>query len=170
MTMDMASDNYKDKTGVKFYTYNAKRESNDEKITWNYSPISSWTSISMTIGKNGENKDTTPKVKNIFFNVEKKTTTVLWEDGTKNIVKCTDNEEFLPENGVAMAFMNKIFGSRNAFKKVIAKGKFQGDFKDKKKDKDSFNLYAEDVLKRWKENTVIVTDTQNDIHMQNDYE
>jgi len=114
--------------------------------------------------------NTTPKVKNIFFNVEKKTTTVLWEDGTKNIVKCTDNEEFLTENGVAMAFMNKIFGSRNAFKKVVSRGKFQGEIKDKKKEKCPFDLYVEDVLKQWKENTIDITGTQNNIDMQNDYE
>jgi hypothetical protein len=69
MTMDMASDNYKNKTNVKFYTYNAKREI-DKSLTWEYSPISSWDFVYI-------DKDTTPKIKNIFFNVEKKTTTVL---------------------------------------------------------------------------------------------
>jgi hypothetical protein len=70
-----------------------------------------------------------------------------------------------------MAFMNKIFGSRNAFKKVVAKGKLQGDFKDKKKDKEF--SFTEELLKQWKENTVNIVssvDTQNDIDMQNDYE
>lgn len=42
---------------------------------------------------------------------------VFWKDGSKTVVKCT-NEEFDLEKGVAMAFIKRVFGNKgnyNAF-------------------------------------------------------
>lgn len=61
-------------------------------------------------------KDLT-KVKKIIFSPP--ATIVIWEDGHKEVVKCSDDEEFEPEVGVAMCFMKRIFESRNKFAKLV---------------------------------------------------
>jgi len=53
-----------------------------------------------------------PKPDRIIFNPP--ATIVNWNDGTKTVVK-THDEPFDREKGLAMAFMRKIYGSRNAF-------------------------------------------------------
>lgn len=50
--------------------------------------------------------------KNVIFNPP--ATIVEWEDGTKTVVKCHD-DEFSEEFGYAMAVMRKIYGSRKNF-------------------------------------------------------
>lgn len=60
-------------------------------------------------------------IKNVFFNEVKKTTTVVFNDHTSVIVKCTNNDEFDPEMGLAMALARKCFGSRSKFQKAVAK-------------------------------------------------
>lgn len=60
-------------------------------------------------------------IKNVFFNEVKKTTTVVFLDHTSVIVKCTDNDHFDPEMGLAMALARKLFGSRSKFQKTVAK-------------------------------------------------
>ncbi len=62
-----------------------------------------------------------PEIKNVFFNEVKKTTTVVFNDHTSIIVKCTDKDEFDPEMGLAMALVRKCFGSRSKFQKAVAK-------------------------------------------------
>lgn len=61
-------------------------------------------------------KDLT-KVKKIIFNPP--ATIVIWKDGHKEVVKCSDDEEFEPEVGVAMCFMKRIFESRHKFTKLV---------------------------------------------------
>ena len=60
-------------------------------------------------------------IKNVFFNEVKKTTTVVFLDHTSVIVKCTDNDHFDPEMGLAMALARKCFGSRTKLKKAVDK-------------------------------------------------
>ena len=57
------------------------------------------------------------KVKKIIFNPP--ATIVIWKDKHKEVVKCSDDEEFQPEVGVAMCFMKRIFESRNQFTKMV---------------------------------------------------
>ena len=59
------------------------------------------------------------KIKKIIFNPP--ATVVLWEDDTKTVVKCAEDDEFNPETGVAMCYMKKIYGSRHAFSKMVEK-------------------------------------------------
>lgn len=58
-----------------------------------------------------------PEIKRVIFSGP--CTIVIWEDGTKTIVRC-QNEEFDPEKGLAMAFAKKLFGN---------KGKYYDNFK-----------------------------------------
>lgn len=67
------------------------------------------------------------KPEKIIFN--NPTTIIKWNDGSKTIVKC-ENDEFSEEFGVAMAFMRKIYGSRGEFKRMIKRlGKTQNKLK-----------------------------------------
>ena len=59
------------------------------------------------------------KIKRIIFNPP--ATVIFWEDGTKTVVKCAEDDEFNPETGVAMCYMKKIYGSRHAFSKMVEK-------------------------------------------------
>jgi len=59
------------------------------------------------------------KIKKIIFNPP--ATVILWEDGTKTVVKCAEDDEFNPETGVAMCYVKKIYGSRHAFSKMVEK-------------------------------------------------
>ena len=59
------------------------------------------------------------KVERIIFNPP--ATVVFWEDATKTVVKCAEDDEFNPEIGVAMCYMKKIYGSRHAFSKMVEK-------------------------------------------------
>lgn len=46
--------------------------------------------------------------------------TICWfKDGSKEMVKCLDFDEFDAEKGVAMCIAKHIFGSRNQFKKFV---------------------------------------------------
>ena len=48
-------------------------------------------------------------------------TIILWEDGTKTVVKCSPDRTFDPYSGVAIAFMKKALGNKNGHrnKKII---------------------------------------------------
>lgn len=62
-----------------------------------------------------------PTVKNVLFNEKKKTTTIVWTDGTKTICRTTENDAFDPEIGFAMCYMKKIYKSRENFKRTVNK-------------------------------------------------
>jgi len=55
------------------------------------------------------------KIKDVIFNEEKRTTVVLWKDGTKTIVKCQPGDTFNKETGIAMAFMKRCYGNRGCY-------------------------------------------------------
>ena len=59
-----------------------------------------------------------PKIKNVIFN--NPATIVFWEDGTKTVVKC-ENEEFDKEKGLAMAFMKKMLGNKGRYFNEVKK-------------------------------------------------
>ena len=58
-------------------------------------------------------------IKKVHFN--NPLTVVLWQDGTKTIVRCSDNEAFDPEKGLAMAITKKVFGNKYAYHDQIKK-------------------------------------------------
>lgn len=58
-------------------------------------------------------------VKQVIFN--NPATVVLWGDGTKTVVKCSKNDTFDPEIGLAMAICKKAFGNTGAYNEVFKK-------------------------------------------------
>lgn len=66
-------------------------------------------------------------IKKVIFNAP--ATIVLWDDGTKTVVKC-ENEEYDPEKGLAMAIAKKALGNQgnyyNQFKKWLPEKEEEG--------------------------------------------
>lgn len=59
-------------------------------------------------------------IKKIMYNTVKGITTVIFDDGTHVMTKCSTNgEKFDPEVGLAMCIAKKHYGSRNKFKKIV---------------------------------------------------
>ena len=58
-------------------------------------------------------------IKNVVFNDP--ATIVMWQDGTKTIVKCGENDEYDPEKGLAMAIAKKAFGNQGNYYNQIRK-------------------------------------------------
>lgn len=75
-----------------------------------------------------------PEIKKVVFN--NPATIILWDDGTKTIVKA-HNEEYDPEKGLAIAIAKKALGNKGNYyetiKKWVGKDKlFPDDNSDKK--------------------------------------
>lgn len=58
-------------------------------------------------------------IKKVIFN--KPATIVIWDDGTKTVVKCMDGDEYSKDVGLAMCISKKALGSnyKRAFKKWV---------------------------------------------------
>lgn len=59
-------------------------------------------------------------------------TIVIWNDGTKTVVKATENDIYDPEKGVALCFLKKYFGS--SYKHIL---KDANDIYEKKMEEDA---------------------------------
>ena len=59
------------------------------------------------------------EIKNVYFNDP--ATVVIWNDGTKTIVRCSENDFYDPEKGLAMAIVKKVYGNDNRFHKIFKK-------------------------------------------------
>lgn len=68
--------------------------------------------------KNVERK-TDMRIKKVIFNYP--ATVVIWEDGTKTIVKAGDYDVFDPEKGLAMAIAKKALGNQGNYYEVFKK-------------------------------------------------
>jgi hypothetical protein len=73
----------------------------------------------MEIVKERNNMIKIPGIKNVLFNDTKRTTTILFEDGTITMSKTTDGETYDREVGFAMCIMKKMYGNRTRFQKEI---------------------------------------------------
>ena len=77
--------------------------------------------------------------KEIIFQDEK-TTIINWTDGTKTIVKCSDDDVFSQEAGIALCYMKKFFTDNDSerfhrlLKSLVSNSKFK---KSKQEDKSS---------------------------------
>lgn len=60
-----------------------------------------------------------PEIKNVIYNDP--ATIVFWSDGTKTVVKCSENDEFDPEKGLAMAISKKALGNQGNYYNTFTK-------------------------------------------------
>lgn len=81
-------------------------------------PLKHETYSSLTLNAGAFLIDSRPKIKNVIFNDP--ATIVFWEDGTKTVVKC-ENEEFDKEKGLAMACMKKMMGNKGRYFNEVKK-------------------------------------------------
>ena len=58
-------------------------------------------------------------IKEVIFNDP--ATIILWKDGTKTVVKCSENDEYDPEKGMAMAICKKILGNKGNYYSIFSK-------------------------------------------------
>ena len=58
-------------------------------------------------------------IKKVIFNDP--ATIIFWEDGTKTVVKCGENDIFDPEKGIAMAIAKKALGNEGNYYNAIKK-------------------------------------------------
>lgn len=72
------------------------------------------------IYKSHRNKNAIPEIKDVIFNPP--ATIVFWNDGTKTVVKCQNDEAFDPEKGITMAFFKKMHGNKGHYFEEIKKG------------------------------------------------
>lgn len=59
------------------------------------------------------------KIKNVVFNYP--ATIVLWDDGTKTVVKCQDGDTYSKETGLALCIAKKALGNQGNFNEVFKK-------------------------------------------------
>lgn len=64
--------------------------------------------------------------KPIDFTIEKviynyPATIVIWKDGTKTVVKCSENDDYDPEKGLAMAISKKALGNQGNYYNMFTK-------------------------------------------------
>jgi hypothetical protein len=57
------------------------------------------------------------KIKNVIFNDP--ATIVFWNDGTKTVVKCDNDDTFDPEKGLAMAISKYFFNNAGYYNDVF---------------------------------------------------
>lgn len=54
-------------------------------------------------------------------------TVVLWNDGTKTVVKCSEEDEYVPEVGFLWALAEKVYGNKSRLDKVMGKWLTDGE-------------------------------------------
>lgn len=69
--------------------------------------------------------------KKVIFN--KPATIVFWEDGTKTVVKCSEDDEYSEYFGFLAALAKKIYGNNSEVQKIVKKAERQ----EKKREGDS---------------------------------
>jgi len=59
------------------------------------------------------------RIKNVIFNDP--ATIVLWADGEKTVVKCSENDVYDPEKGLAMAIAKRALGNKGKYYDIFKK-------------------------------------------------
>lgn len=60
-----------------------------------------------------------PNIKNVYFN--NPVTVVLWDDGTKTLVRCQDGDTYSRETGLALCVAKKAMGNNGKFNDIFHK-------------------------------------------------
>ncbi|WP_456074169.1 hypothetical protein [Holdemanella biformis] len=75
--------------------------------------------VNPVYGKDNLKKTYLGMIKKVIFNDP--ATIVLWNDGSKTVVKCDPDDVFDPEKGLAMACMKKLFGNKGYYNDIFRK-------------------------------------------------
>lgn len=77
-------------------------------------------------------------IKDVIFNPP--ATIILWHDGNKTVVKCSDNDKFDKEKGFAMALSKYILGNRGSYYDVFKKFDAINETEEHDSDDDEYSL------------------------------
>lgn len=66
-----------------------------------------------------DSSDSLPAIKNVYFNDP--VTVVLWDDGTKTIVRCQEGDTCSKEVGLAMCIAKKALGNKGNYNNIFKK-------------------------------------------------
>lgn len=58
-------------------------------------------------------------IKKVIFN--NPATIVIWGDGTKTVVKCSEKDVFDEEKGIALCYMKRVLGNKGSYNEVFKK-------------------------------------------------
>lgn len=61
------------------------------------------------------------RINKVYFNKEKGTTCVIWDDGTKTIVRCAPCDTWDEEKALALCYMKRVLGNRGSFNETLKK-------------------------------------------------
>lgn len=61
------------------------------------------------------------RIKKVYFNEEKGTTCVLWDDGKKTLIHCAPEDTWDKEKALALCYMKRILGNRGSFNETLKK-------------------------------------------------
>ena len=56
-------------------------------------------------------------IKKVYFNDP--ATVVLWKDGTKTVVKCSEEDVYDPQTGLLMCMAKKMYGNNGKFNDIL---------------------------------------------------
>ncbi len=104
------------------------------------------------MGRVSKNKTETPplSVEKVIFSDN--ATIVLWNDGTKSVVKCDKWDKYDWEKGLAMAMAKKVLGNSgnyyNTFKKWQPEGEFYSSFLHPPTRKDIIEKHTIEVFRK----------------------
>lgn len=62
---------------------------------------------------------TLPSIKNVYFNDP--ATVVLWDDGTKTVVKCQKGDTYSKETGLSLCIAKKALGNKGNYNDIFKK-------------------------------------------------
>lgn len=66
-------------------------------------------------------RDTRFAIRKVYSNSKEKIVAVVFEDGSREVVKCTKEDNFDVRVGVALALAQRVFGSKTQFHKFVNK-------------------------------------------------
>lgn len=90
------------------------------------------------LGEKEKTMKLTPK--KVIFN--EPATIVFWEDGTKTIVKCSEDDEFNPYYGFCAALAKKIYGNNSKIHKILKKAEYHEKIEEPKVWRFTIDVYA----------------------------
>ena len=90
---------------------------------------------------------TVPGIKNVIFNDP--LTIVIWSDGTKTFVKASENDEYDPEKGMALAIAKKTMGNKYSYYDEIRKWVAKDEERKKKAWLKLYENYQSVARKIW---------------------
>lgn len=84
------------------------------------------------------------RFKKVIFN--NPATIVFWDDDTKTVVKCGDDDVYDPEKGVALCFMKKALGNHGNFNYILKNCVKQFEDEERPMTMEEFTNLLDDIF------------------------